>query len=172
MPASLPEELFHLYLQQKGAIRSRLVEFSLVSQDEWFYELCFCLCTPQSSAVNALAVQQVLSTMGFLEYGQNVEDVLRDPSHYIRFHHTKHLRLHEARNNWPAINAVISAVDLTEHDRRDALAAMVKGIGMKEASHFLRNIGRRGLAILDRHLLANLVKCGLYQSNPSIMTIS
>jgi len=29
----------------------------------------------------------------------------------------------------------------------------IKGLGYKEASHFLRNIGFRGYAILDKHVL-------------------
>lgn len=40
-------------------------------------------------------------------------------------------------------------------ERRDWLAQekRVKGLGYKEASHFLRNIGIRGHAILDKHIL-------------------
>jgi len=45
-------------------------------------------------------------------------------------------------------------------ERRDFLAANrgVRGIGYKEASHFLRNIGYRGYAILDKHLLSRLAE--------------
>jgi N-glycosylase/DNA lyase len=47
------------------------------------------------------------------------------------------------------------------HDRmelRDFFAANkgIKGIGYKEASHFLRNIGFKGYAILDKHVLRSL----------------
>ena len=40
-------------------------------------------------------------------------------------------------------------------ERRDWLASErgVKGLGYKEASHFLRNIGLKGYAILDKHVL-------------------
>jgi N-glycosylase/DNA lyase len=45
---------------------------------------------------------------------------------------------------------------------RDWLVANVKGLGLKEASHFLRNIGMgKDLAILDRHILKNLVNFGV-----------
>jgi len=42
-----------------------------------------------------------------------------------------------------------------ENQRRDWLVKEkgIKGLGYKEASHFLRNIGFRGYAILDRHVL-------------------
>ena len=40
-------------------------------------------------------------------------------------------------------------------ERRDWLAqeTRIKGLGFKEASHFLRNIGLKGHAILDKHVL-------------------
>jgi N-glycosylase/DNA lyase len=34
-------------------------------------------------------------------------------------------------------------------------------MGMKEASHVLRNIGYRGIAIIDRHILTHMVQCGI-----------
>ncbi len=42
--------------------------------------------------------------------------------------------------------------------RRDWLARErgIKGLGYKEASHFLRNIGLRGYAILDKHVLRSM----------------
>ena len=44
-------------------------------------------------------------------------------------------------------------------ERRDWLAQdkQIKGLGYKEASHFLRNIGLKGHAILDKHVLRCLV---------------
>jgi len=39
---------------------------------------------------------------------------------------------------------------------REFLVKEVKGVGYKESSHYLRNIGYRNLAILDRHILNNL----------------
>jgi len=50
--------------------------------------------------------------------------------------------------------------------RRDFFAAnrSVRGIGYKEASHFLRNVGYRGYAILDKHLLARLAEFGVIES--------
>jgi N-glycosylase/DNA lyase len=48
----------------------------------------------------------------------------------------------------------------------------VLGYGLKEASHAMRNIGFRGVAILDRHLLRLLVRCGVYDEIPSVSTRS
>ena len=46
-----------------------------------------------------------------------------------------------------------------------------KGIGYKEAGHFLRNIGfNQDLAILDRHILRNLKKLDVIDSFPESLT--
>jgi len=52
------------------------------------------------------------------------------------------------------------------------LVAKVNGLGWKEASHFLRNIGHRNLAILDRHILRNLVRIRVIRSLPTTLTPS
>jgi len=48
-------------------------------------------------------------------------------------------------------------------DRRDWLVKEkgIKGLGYKEASHFLRNIGFKGYAILDKHVLKCLAELKL-----------
>ncbi len=47
--------------------------------------------------------------------------------------------------------------------RRDFFARNkgIKGIGYKEASHFLRNVGCQGYAILDKHIMASLKEYGV-----------
>ena len=51
-------------------------------------------------------------------------------------------------------------------ERRDWLAQekQVKGLGYKESSHFLRNIGVKGHAILDKHVMRCLVEVGVIDS--------
>jgi len=51
-------------------------------------------------------------------------------------------------------------------ERRDWLARTrnIKGLGYKEASHYLRNIGLRGYAILDKHILRSLTELGVIES--------
>jgi N-glycosylase/DNA lyase len=53
---------------------------------------------------------------------------------------------------------------------RDWFVRNVKGLGWKEASHFLRNIGYRDLAILDRHILKNLRRHRIIRSLPKSLT--
>ena len=51
-------------------------------------------------------------------------------------------------------------------ERRDWLARerRIKGLGYKEGSHFLRNVGFRGYAILDKHILRSLAELGVIES--------
>lgn len=51
-------------------------------------------------------------------------------------------------------------------ERRDWLARTreIKGLGYKESSHFLRNVGYRGYAILDKHILRCLSEVGVLDS--------
>lgn len=51
-------------------------------------------------------------------------------------------------------------------ERRDWLARTkgIKGLGYKESSHFLRNVGLRGYAILDKHILRCLAELGVISS--------
>jgi N-glycosylase/DNA lyase len=46
----------------------------------------------------------------------------------------------------------------------------VKGLGYKEASHFLRNIGRKDVAIIDRHILRWLKENGYINEIPNSLS--
>ena len=158
-------------------IRARLQEFASVRTDALFYELAYCILTPQSSAVNADSAVQALREQGFREQGFNPTSILRRPGSYIRFHNTKAQRLLDVRAQFADITRRLDAArreDGTEPPDsravRQWLATSVRGLGMKEASHFLRNIGFRNLAILDRHILRNLHYHGVFRSVPATMT--
>ena len=51
-------------------------------------------------------------------------------------------------------------------ERRDWLATepRIKGLGYKEASHYLRNIGFKGYSILDKHIVQCLAELGVIDS--------
>ena len=53
-----------------------------------------------------------------------------------------------------------------EEAAREWLVENVKGLGYKEASHFLRNVGYKQLAILDRHILRLLEEDGFIEEVP------
>lgn len=154
----------------RPAILGRLQEFADVQPEDYFYELCFCVCTPQSRARNAQQVVNKLQAGSFRETPFDPVDILRDPAHYIRFHNTKARRLLAVREQFPAVAAMLAS-DAAPAEKRLWLVRNVGGMGMKEAAHFLRNIGYRDLGILDRHILRHLVQCDVFPALPPVGTI-
>ena len=69
------------------------------------------------------------------------------------------------------ITVSIITIFLFDFEAREWLVRDVKGIGYKEAGHFLRNIGfDQDLAILDRHILKNLKRLGVIDGVPDSLT--
>jgi N-glycosylase/DNA lyase len=153
----------------KDPIRKRLLDFATVPTTEYFYELIYCLLTPQSSAINAGRAVEHLKQAEREGEAVDPVQVLADPAHYIRFHNTKSKRIGEARRLFPVIVRELSNGS-TSHELREWLVNNVKGLGWKEASHFLRNIGHQNLAILDRHILKNLKRHAVLRRLPKTLT--
>ena len=168
-PRISAEELVGLHAVRRDAIIARLADFSAVPRSEYFYELLYCLLTPQSSAVNAGKVVEILRERVFWEEEFDPSPVLARKEHYIRFHRTKAARLLAVRTNFGLISARL-ANGSSPPELRNWLVDNVTGLGWKEASHFLRNIGHRDLAILDRHILKNLVAAGVLRKLPKTLT--
>jgi N-glycosylase/DNA lyase len=163
------EELRAEFIHRGSAIRKRLADFAAVPPEEYFYELIYCLLTPQSSAVNAGKAVEKLRNRGFHNGNCDAAAILFEKDSYIRFHNTKGRRLRETREQFPVIAQEL-ANGRTSEDLRSWLVAHVKGLGWKEASHFLRNIGHRDLAILDRHILRNLQRHRVIARMPATLT--
>ena len=145
-------ELKRQYKLVKRQINQRLEEFSHISAKNYFYELCFCLLTPQSNAEKCWLAVEKLKKCQFKS--QKIESCLKRNR---RFYKNQAKYIKEASKKWPEIKEKIQETS-NPLILRDWLAANAKGLGMKEASHFLRNIGKshNKLAILDRHILRNL----------------
>jgi N-glycosylase/DNA lyase len=160
---------------RRDAIRKRLAEFSAVHPADYFYELVYCLLTPQSSAANAARAVEELRSAGFGEQHFDPVAILRRKDHYIRFHNTKARHLERAKDLFPEINTRLLSCPPASQDAdvralRLWLTEHVSGLGWKESSHFLRNIGYRNLAILDRHILRNLQRHGVMRSIPTTLS--
>ena len=163
------EELLAELESRREAIRARLEDFAAVKPEGHFFELVYCLLTPQSSAVNAGKAVALLQERGICADCNELATLLHQKEFYIRFHNTKARHILEAQEKFAEIAGMIAG----EPDAarlREWLVLNVKGIGWKEASHFLRNIGRRDLAILDRHILRNLKRHQVIRSLPKTLT--
>lgn len=136
----------------KEVIEQRLYEFSSFhkkSEKEWFSELCFCILTANAKQKTGDKIQQVLGPEGFLTKSQTeLANIIKENKH--RFHNNKARYIVKARE-FSDIKKILKGKE--EQEARDFIVKNIKGLGMKEASHFLRNTGSRNLAILDRHIL-------------------
>lgn len=143
----------------KGVVDQRLSSFSSfkdLPDDAWFSELCFCILTANSKAETAINIQKELHTEGFLrKRHQSLSSCIRNNKH--RFHNNKAKYIIEARK-FKNIKSIVHEKlnDLDQVSVRNWVAESIKGIGYKEASHFLRNVGFFDVAILDRHILRML----------------
>jgi len=168
--------LMREHSHKKEAIRKRLEEFEAVgstsNQERLFAELAFCLCTPQSKARLCWAAVEGLEKKGLLIDGK-AKDIERNLGG-VRFHRNKARYIENARTLMSVHGRLDVRGFLTGLDGKDArekLVTGVKGLGYKEASHFLRNIGMgKGIAILDRHILKNLKKLGVIDEVPKTLS--
>jgi len=154
------KELKTEYKAKKQEIRSKLEEFKRdKSPEQLFEELCFCLCTPMSKAETVIRAINP-STKNILLNGTEAEltSLLQKNT---RFHITKAKRIIAARKN--IID--ISRLSADGQKARAFLVENVNGLGMKEASHFLRNIGYKDIAIIDGHILNSMQEFGIIRGN-------
>ena len=170
------EELLAKYARSRCNIEARLAHFESVGKKggrTLFEELCFCLLTPQSKARSCDSAIQELKEKKMLFSG-DAAAIARVLSTKTRFHNNKAKYLVEAREKFKANDFALlthATFSGTERHARGYFLKNVKGLGLKEASHYLRNVGRGStLAILDRHILKNLVKCGAMLNVPASLT--
>lgn len=152
------EKLKNEYEENKEKIIRRLEEFKDLSRKEYIYEHIFCLLTPQSNAKKCWRAVEEIKKLNKIDK-DSIISILRTKT---RFHNNKSKYVMEALKNWSNVEKrLIDESDIIK--LRNWLAENVKGYGLKEASHFLRNIGKSGnkVAILDRHILRNLKSLGV-----------
>ena len=160
-------------MARRREIRARLAEF----QDVWragtdarlWEELVYCIFTAGASA-----------RMG-LRSVEAIRPLLFEGTHEEMTRSLMEARAHRYPRARPGY--IIVTRDFLQEDcrmrlrerllsfddafaRRDWLARerRIKGLGYKEASHFLRNIGLGGYAILDKHILRSLCELGVTDS--------
>ncbi len=169
-------ELQSLYRERRDEIQKRLQEFRQVlqwSEEDVFAELCFCLLTPQSSAKVCWNAVTRLKERTLLLRGESaeLEPLLKE----VRFSDSKARYIVEARNMFSGDGGLQLKSHITgfynPFELREWLVEKINGLGYKEASHFLRNIGLgEEFAILDRHILRNLNRLGVIPEIPATIT--
>ena len=162
---------------KRESIESRLADFRAAgrgSDAALFEELCFALLAIQSSARSSDAAVRGLAAHGLVFSGSEAA-IARFLRHRTRFHNHKAAYIVRARERFfpsagPTLCRELASFP-SPPEARAWLVSEVDGLGLKEASHFLRNIGRgEDLAILDRHILRNLLRHRVIGRMPKSLT--
>lgn len=178
------------YQNKKGKIRERLQQFQKFFNEpySWFYrnnelvlmsvetkddfrlfeELAFCIFTANTSAeMGAKAVDAARNALidgHIADLQKRLKGIYRFPN--SRAGYIVHTRDYlENALNFELKRKIKSFKNKDELRDFFALNKDIKGLGMKEASHFLRNIGFRGYAILDKHIINSLHEFGVLKNN-------
>jgi N-glycosylase/DNA lyase len=168
------EEMMQLYLPVKPQIEARLMDFRHIwetaSDEELFRELVFCLLTPQSKAKTCWKAVQRLERKCMMAEASPAQ--ISESLVGVRFHQRKGEYICLARNMFSSRSLRAALAEFAgPAAARVWLVENIKGLGYKEASHFLRNIGlSEDLAILDRHILKNLALLGVIKEVPTSPT--
>jgi len=178
------------YLLKKYSIAKRLKEFDLFYNEpySWFFEnsrmelrkverndderlfeeLCFCIFTANTSA--EMGLKAVDSVRGLLQNG-TAEEMTKKLEGIYRFNNLRpqyivHTREYLTNNFDFKLKNKIESLKNDPELLREFFANNdgIKGLSYKEASHFLRNIGFKGYAILDKHILNSMMEFNVVEN--------
>jgi N-glycosylase/DNA lyase len=150
----------------RQAVQKRMNEFEKAGRQPSkfiFGELCFCLLTANFNAARAIEIQNSVGKHFHSLSEKLLAKKLKKSGH--RFPNARAHFISEARIHKPLLKSNLNPKD--EAKTRDWLVKNIKGLGMKEASHFLRNIGFKNLAIIDFHIIDLLARNSLIKKPKS-----
>ena len=170
MNAHLLESIENLKNSEvKNLVNTRIREFKengAKSNGEIFIELCFCILTANFNAGKAIKIQTEIGKDFLTLPESQLAEKLKRLGH--RYPNTRAKYIVKARKYKNSLKEVISSFNV-EDELREWLVKNIKGIGYKEASHFLRNIGYTNFAIIDFHITDLLARYKLLEK-PKTLT--
>ncbi|MFH0837182.1 MAG: DNA lyase [Candidatus Aenigmatarchaeota archaeon] len=161
----MEDQILETYHREKRRIGDFLTSRKtlLGDRDQIFFELMFCISVPQSKAPVCRSCLEGLMKSGELKASNKQELAVLLKG--IRFQNNKSKFIVLARNDFDIIYGKIQELKQKPKELRVWILRNVKGIGMKEASHLLRNLGfGEDFAILDVHILRTMKELGLIDS--------
>jgi N-glycosylase/DNA lyase len=152
-------------------IDNRMSEFREKGEgpgDEIFKELCFCILCANYNAERSIKIQEEIGE-GFLIL-EKLKLARRLRQLGYRYPETRAKYIVEARQYKDSLKRTIESFK-SETELREWLVGHVTGIGYKESSHFMRNIGYTDVSIIDFHILDILERYELIKK-PKTLTKS
>ena len=150
----------------KERVEERFQEFTDLGKNgdkyQLFSELSFCVMTANWSSKGGIKAQKYIGEKSFAELPEDkLNKKMKEVGHRFPNTRTKYI----VANRW-IIDQLPQLIKKDPFETRKYIAKNVKGIGWKEASHFLRNIGVKDLAILDKHIMRIMHKNNMISEIP------
>jgi N-glycosylase/DNA lyase len=149
-------------------IQKRVNEFKNInkqSNKELFKELCFCMLTANFNAEKSIKIQKEIGECFLTDSKNELSEKLKRYGH--RFPNTRAEYISESLKYKNKLDEIVRFHD--EKALREWIVNNVKGLGYKESSHFLRNIGFDNYAIIDFHIVDLLVNYNIIK-RPKTLT--
>ena len=140
----------------KIKVKERIEDFKNInkeSNEELFKEMCFCLLTANFNAEKSIKIQNEMGEYFFTDSKEELSKKLKDYGH--RFPNARAEYISQSQYCKNQLNKIVKFHN--KKGLREWIVNNVKGLGYKEASHFLRNIGFDDYAIIDFHIIDILV---------------
>jgi len=138
-------------------VDSRINEFRRKkSKSKLFSELCFCIMTANFNAERSMKMQDKIGKCFINLPEKALQKKLKDLGY--RYHNRAEYIV-KNREHKDDLEKNIGIMN--EFELREWLVKNIKGFGMKEASHFMRNIGFSDVAIIDFHIVDLLARYGI-----------
>jgi N-glycosylase/DNA lyase len=137
-------------------IEGRIEEFKNIdknSNEELFIEICFCLLTANYNAEKSIKIQNEIGECFLSDSKDELSKKLKNLGH--RFPNARAEYISQSLKCKDKLNEIVQFPD--KKALREWIVNNVKGLGYKEASHFLRNVGFDDYAIIDFHIIDILV---------------
>lgn len=165
------DELKSEYARRKDMIEAQLGEFRKIRESaddrKIFEELAYCILTsavgPKVGLKSIEAIKDVLLDGTAEDTESRLKGVHKYPE---KAYFIVHTREYLKREYGFKLRELVDSFD-DPGERRDffALNRDIKGLGYTQASHFLRNIGFTGYAILDKNVIKSLYDLGIIDSS-------
>jgi len=133
-------------------VEQRIEEFKNIdkkSNDELFKEICFCLLTANFNAEKSIIIQNEIGECFLTDTKEELTKKLKNYGH--RFPNARAEYISESLKCKDKLKEIVQFRD--KKALRNWIVNNIKGLGYKEASHFLRNVGFDDYAIIDFHIL-------------------
>ena len=145
-------------------VDARIKEFKEVNKNsgnELFKEMCFCILTANFNAEKCIKIQDEIKDGFFLLSKKKLAKKLTEVGH--RFPNARAGYISESVKYKNDLKEIIRTYNGEE--LRGWFVKNIKGLGYKETSHFLRNIGFNDFAVIDFHIVDILVRYNLIKKS-------